>query len=1086
MDAPDAFRPIANIHFALDSPMPLPPMIGVINATTQWIFRYPGRVSVTISNSTGIEAAGREDLARRIWSEVTEVAGVHRPMPPWQVIHERRATFACVPSQEIGGLPPRPALQTSSSPATGRRPACRRPSRVRFAPAGVPLALRHQRSVNMHGAENAVRVGRPAVDRVPEEIDLSVGRAAAALRNARRPDGHWCFELEADATIPAEYVLFTHYLGERADTELERRIGNYLRRRRTASGGWPLYHGGAFNISASVKAYFALKMIGDDPDDAHMRQARAAVQAHGGAEGANVFTRILLALYGIVPWSAVPQMPVEIMLLPAWFPFHLSKISYWARTVLVPLLVLQALKPRARNARAVSIDELFIASPGSIGQLPRGGHQHAGWFAFFRAADMALRGVEPLLPQRSRRRAIEKATAFVRERLNGEDGLGAIFPAMVNAVMMFDTLGYAPDDPDRAAARRAVDRLLVVGDDEAYCQPCVSPVWDTVLAGHALLEAGDGESVDAAGAALDWLASRQECGLRGDWAFRRPGLEPGGWAFQYANPHYPDLDDTAVIVMAMDRFGREPADARHETAIRRAERWIEGLQSRNGGWAAFDADNMNSTLDNIPFSDHGALLDPPSPDLTARCVSMLAQRGAKPETSPALRAGLDYLNRTQRPEGSWFGRWGINYIYGTWSALSALNAAGIPADAPGTRRATRWLISIQNEDGGWGEEGDASYRLDYDGHRPSPSSVSQTAWALLGLMAAGVVDDEAVTRGIAWLMGRQGDDGLWSEPQYTGTGFPRVFYLRYHGYAKYFPLLALARYRRLARATAVCGPAYERPDRAARGGERARLRGGNRARCRRPCVLRPGRPSAFRACRGACSSAPPASSVSASPPVSTLHWPMARWSSHPTSSTRPAGRSQPTSNGARSCAGRARPSEGTIIGLGAPVLTVAGKQRLFARTGAMAADMESHLASRIAERHGLRFAALRAISDAAGTAVPEVALAGVRADGSTVRLRCSADWRARRAQLRRSCAWRWAPRGRNARYSAPDVALALASDWWISASFASTWRSWTFSAGRWRSSGMSGTIGLSVSAPRRLALSALSGCRTESLTAVAS
>jgi squalene-hopene/tetraprenyl-beta-curcumene cyclase len=631
-----------------------------------------------------------------------------------------------------------------------------------------------------------------------DSLDERIEAASRALRRLQRGDGHWLFELEADATIPAEYILLIHYLGETADLELEQKIGRYLRRNRTAGGGWPLFHKGAFDISASVKAYFALKMIGDDPSKPHMREARQAILQHGGAAAANVFTRILLALYGIVPWTSLPQMPVELMLAPRWFPFHLSKISYWARTVIVPLLVLSALKPRAKNPRGVSIEELFILPPERTGPPLRAEHQSRGWAAFFRMADAALRRAEPYFPTRARQRAIAAALEFVRERLNGTNGLGAIFPAMANAVMMFDALGYPPDHPERAVARQALEGLVFAGDEEAYVQPCLSPVWDTVLSCHALLEAGDDESRQAAVSGLEWLRTRQECDVVGDWAVQRPGLAPGGWAFQYTNPHYPDLDDTAVIVMAMERMQRDIDDRRYDAEIRRAVNWIAGLQSRDGGWAAFDADNTHEFLNNIPFSDHGALLDPPSPDLTARCVHMLAAHGASPENSAQLRAGIANLRRSQRPDGSWYGRWGVNYIYGTWSALCALGSLGYGLEDPAVRRAVDWLLSIQNEDGGWGESAD-SYRLDYACHSASESTVTQTSWALLGLLAVGLAGHGAVRNGIGYLLDRQDSDGLWDEPHYTGTGFPRVFYLRYHGYAKYFPLWALARYRILMR-----------------------------------------------------------------------------------------------------------------------------------------------------------------------------------------------------------------------------------------------------------------------------------------------
>jgi squalene-hopene/tetraprenyl-beta-curcumene cyclase len=634
-------------------------------------------------------------------------------------------------------------------------------------------------------------------------LDRAIDRATAALLAVQRPDGHFVFELEADATIPAEYVLLRHYLGEPVDAGLEGKIAAYLRRIQGRHGGWPLFHAGDFDMSASVKAYFALKMIGDDPDAPHMRRAREAIRARGGAAESNVFTRVLLALFAILSWRAVPVMPVEIMLLPRWFPFHLDKVSYWARTVIVPLLVLQALKPKARNPKGIGIGELFLAPPESVGPRSKAPHQKWSWFLFFSAVDTLLRLVSPAFPRRTRQRAIAAAVAFVTERLNGEDGLGAIFPAMANSVMMFDVLGYPRSHPDYRIARASLDKLLVVKLDEAYCQPCVSPVWDTALACHALFEVGSDAAVRAADAGLAWLAPRQVLDVRGDWIARRPDVRPGGWAFQYANPHYPDLDDTAVVVMAMDRSQRRSGGTRFHDAIARAREWILGLQSRNGAWGAFDADNEYLYLNNIPFSDHGALLDPPTEDVSGRCISMLAQLGESGDgASDALRRGVDYLRRTQRDDGSWYGRWGMNYIYGTWSALCALRAAGFGPTAPEMTKAAAWLIAIQNPDGGWGEDG-TSYKLDYRGYEPSPSTASQTAWALIGLMAAGAAGHDSVRRGVAFLLGKQAADGFWQEERYTATGFPRVFYLRYHGYAKFFPLWALARYRALAGGGAV-------------------------------------------------------------------------------------------------------------------------------------------------------------------------------------------------------------------------------------------------------------------------------------------
>jgi squalene-hopene/tetraprenyl-beta-curcumene cyclase len=634
----------------------------------------------------------------------------------------------------------------------------------------------------------------------PTGLEGAIGRASEALLSLQQEDGHWVFELEADATIPAEYILLKHFLGDAADPVLEGKIARYLRRIQGGHGGWPLFHEGAFNISASVKAYFALKMVGDSTESAHMQRARAAILDHGGAAACNVFTRFLLALYGEIPWRGVPLMPVEIMLLPRWFPFHLSKISYWARTVLVPLLVLQALKPRARNPRGIGVGELFRVAPEKVRDWPKGPQQVQPWSSLFGAIDRGLKLVEPWIPAAPRRRAIARAVDFVTERLNGEDGLGAIFPAMANSVMMFEILGVPRDDPRVVVARRSIEKLLVIRKDEAYCQPCLSPVWDTALVCHALLEAGGTAATTRAIKGLDWLKPLQVLHTVGDWAVERPTVRPGGWAFQYANPHYPDLDDTAVVVMAMDRAAAQSAAAgggNYRGAIARGREWVEGLQSRNGGWGAFDADNDYDYLNYIPFADHGALLDPPTADVTGRCLGMLAQLG-ETRDSPKVAAAIAYLKRTQMADGSWYGRWGMNYIYGTWSVLAGLNAAGVASEAPEMRRAVDWLLSIQNPDGGWGEDGD-SYRLGYKGYEKAPTTASQTAWALLALMAAGEVEHPAVARGIACLQQAQAADGLWPEERFTATGFPRVFYLRYHGYAKFFPLWAMARYRNLTR-----------------------------------------------------------------------------------------------------------------------------------------------------------------------------------------------------------------------------------------------------------------------------------------------
>ena len=622
-------------------------------------------------------------------------------------------------------------------------------------------------------------------------LDRAVARATKWLLSRQSDDGYWVFDLEADATIPAEYILLQHYL-DTIDADLEQRIARYLRANQGEHDGWSLFRGGELDVSASVKAYFALKAVGDSVDAPHMARARDAILAAGGARRSNVFTRILLALWGEVPWDAVPVMPVELMLLPAWFPFHLDKISYWSRVCVVPLAVLMAKQPRAKNPRGVSIAELFIEPPESV----------TDWIApptpsvmgsVFVAIDKVVRAVEPYFPKKRRQRAIDKAVTFITERLNGEDGLGGIFPAMANSLIMYVALGYPLDHPNCVTAKSAVRKLVARNNGSAYCQPCLSPVWDTVLAGHALMDVGDDALDEPLGRAFDWVAEKQVLDVVGDWAAKRPNLRPGGWAFQYENPHYPDVDDTAAAGLALDRFD----GARYREAIDRAAEWIIGMQSKGGGWGAFDADNTHYYLNHIPFADHGALLDPPTADVSARCLGFLAQIGYRPE-HPAMAAALAYLKREQEADGSWFGRWGTNYIYGTWSVLAGLNAAGVASGAPEIRRAVAWLLARQREDGGWGESG-ASY-ADAARGEACYSTVSQTSWALLGLMAAGEVAHPAVRRGIAYLIDNQQPDGGWEEPWYTAVGFPRVFYLRYHGYRAYFPLWALARYRRLNQA----------------------------------------------------------------------------------------------------------------------------------------------------------------------------------------------------------------------------------------------------------------------------------------------
>ncbi|MBI5119524.1 MAG: squalene--hopene cyclase [Rhodospirillales bacterium] len=625
-----------------------------------------------------------------------------------------------------------------------------------------------------------------------DAIERTVQTVAEGILKRQKPDGHWVYELEADATIPAEYIFLNRFL-DTPQPELEAKLARYLRGIQNEDGGWPLFHKGASNVSASVKGYYALKMVGDDIETPHMKKARERIHALGGAEKANVFTRFALALFGQAPWRAVPVTRPEALLLPEWFPFHISKVSYWSRTVMVPMFVLCALKPRARNVDGVGIPELFLTDPEKIREWqnnPTGSRLGN----FFLVLDKILRAIEVFFPKFLEKKSIDKCMDFTLERLNGEDGLGAIFPAMANSVMAMDALGYSRDDPHFKIARKSIDLLVVEHGDSAYCQPCVSPVWDTGLAAHALLEAGLPGDHPAIAKAVDWLMDRQVLDVEGDWIWQRPGLRPGGWAFQYRNDYYPDVDDTAVVALALHRA--KPGET--QNAVSRAAEWVEGMQCGNGGWAAFDAENEKYHLNHIPFADHGALLDPPTLDVSARCLSLLAQLGYD-KNHPKVAAGLEYMRIEQESDGSWFGRWGTNYIYGTWSALCAFNAAGEDMTAPHIQKAVDWLKSRQREDGGWGEDC-ASY-WDETKALCHESTPSQTAWALLGLMAAGELDSPEVAKGVAYLMRMPRDMyGKWHEERYTAVGFPKVFYLRYHGYSAYFPLWALARYKNLKRA----------------------------------------------------------------------------------------------------------------------------------------------------------------------------------------------------------------------------------------------------------------------------------------------
>jgi len=644
---------------------------------------------------------------------------------------------------------------------------------------------------NAHVANHYSVSSATAIQSNAYDLDKAIQRAQRQLLSLQNPQGFWVFELEADCTIPAEYILMMHYLGK-IDEPLQAKIAVYLRSRQSEDGSYPLFTGGKGDISCSVKVYYALKLAGDPVDAPHMAKLRGFILSQGGAAKANVFTRIALAMFGQLPWRGVPHIPVEVMLLPKWFPFHLDKVAYWSRAVMVPLFILCSLKAKAANPTQTGILELFVTHPDKERHyFP----ERTLLNKLFLALDQFGRITQPLIPKSMRQRAIKQAEQWFVERLNGEDGLGAIFPAMVNAYQALLLLGYPDGHELVATARKAIDKLLVVNEKDAYCQPCLSPVWDTGLAALALQE------VDPAGKqpmvqnslkrAFAWLCGKQLGDEPGDWRVSKPGLAGGGWAFQFNNPHYPDVDDTAVVAFAMAQ-ARQPD---LEEPVQRATRWIEGMQSKNGGYGAFDVDNTFYYLNEIPFADHGALLDPPTADVSARCAMLMAAVARKQrDYLPALQRTIDYLRSEQEADGSWFGRWGTNHIYGTWSVLLGLEQTPLPKSDPMYRKAVAWLKSVQRADGGWGEGNDSYHDANCRGHNRF-STAFQTAWAVLGLMAAGEAHSPEVKAGIDYILRHQQANGFWHDKCFTAPGFPRVFYLKYHGYDKFFPMWALARYR---------------------------------------------------------------------------------------------------------------------------------------------------------------------------------------------------------------------------------------------------------------------------------------------------
>lgn len=632
-------------------------------------------------------------------------------------------------------------------------------------------------------------------------LDSALQKGEDWLLGQQDPErGFWVEELEADTTLTSEYVMLRRFL-DLVDTERERKAVRYLLHTQLEDGGWPIFSGGSADISASVKAYFALKLAGLSPDEPVMQRARDLILQKGGVVQANVFTKITLALFGQYDWRGIPCMPVEIFLAPRWFYFNLYAVSYWSRTVIIPLLIIFAHRPVCAISKEQGIDELFLQPRTEVdyAHVPPLHRDPTllSWRNFFVWVDGLLRLYEAYPIKTLRKQALKSAQAWMIEHMDGEGGLGAIYPAMAYSIFALRALGYSTDHPLVQKALREIEALEIYSNPGStptsamlHLQPCHSPVWDTALTMNALIERGlalDHPSLRRADA---WLRSRQ-CQKVGDWAVSAPKARSGGWAFQFENNWYPDVDDTAAVVTALSKI-HPPELSDSDEAIQRGFRWALDLQGSDGGWGAYDKDNNKLIFNKIPFADHQALLDPSTADLTGRCLEMLGALGYD-QSHPVVSPAIEFLRKEQELNGSWYGRWGVNYIYGTWCVLSGLRAIGMDMTAPWIQQAVIWLESVQNPDGGWGESCDSYAEVQMAGR--GESAASQTAWALMGLLQAGASDSISVVRGVNWLIRHQRENGVWEEPFHTGTGFPRVFYLRYHGYFKYFPIWALGMYR---------------------------------------------------------------------------------------------------------------------------------------------------------------------------------------------------------------------------------------------------------------------------------------------------
>jgi squalene-hopene/tetraprenyl-beta-curcumene cyclase len=655
-------------------------------------------------------------------------------------------------------------------------------------------------------ASSAPQLRFGKIDDLASRVTAALDGARKRLFSTRHEEGYWCGELGADSTLESDYILLHTLLGT-GDPERMQKAANYILRHQNEDGGWSIYAGGPSNISASVKGYFGLKLAGYDADHPALARAREKILEMGGVTKVNTFTKIYLCFFGQYDYDAVPAIPPEIVLFPNWFWFNIYEISSWSRAILVPLSIAYAKKPFKKIPEEMGVEELFVGGRDRAQMYLPWDSKLVSWRNFFLVVDRVTHWFERVHVRPLRFLALRQAEKWMLERFEMSDGLGAIFPSMMNSIIALRCLGYSVDDPQFIRAMDEFEKLGIEDDDTFRMQPCKSPVWDTAYALFAMAESGirpnDARMVKSA----DWILQKQVRNV-GDWKVKNKKGQPGGWYFEFNNEFYPDVDDSAMVCLALSRV-EHPNGRYQRESVQRAIDWILSMQCRNGGWASFDKNNDRMVFQYVPFADHNAMLDPPSVDITGRILEMLATYGYD-KNHPAVKKAIKFIRAEQEPDGSWFGRWGVNYIYGTMLVLRGLEAMGIDNHEPYIQQAAEWLRMVQNADGGWGESC-ASY------DEPTlkgvgPSTPSQTAWAIMGLLAASDTRSDSVARGIAYLLRNQKRDGSWEEPYYTGTGFPRVFYLSYHLYCEYFPLIALTTYLKMMAANGT-------GERAARAGD---------------------------------------------------------------------------------------------------------------------------------------------------------------------------------------------------------------------------------------------------------------------------